>query len=122
MPYLVETTGQHPLLDMMGGTVQEMKSFRPSVVENTQFVQQRIALGQLTVLAELPEHASDDEFSSYWKESTAREQAIEAYKSKFKPEAEAEPEISKDSGGRPTETGRTGKGRGRPKKSQGSSE
>jgi hypothetical protein len=102
MRYIAETTGSFSLLDMMGTTVQEMKSWRPSIVENTPFVQQRIALGQLTVLAELPDEASDADFASYWKESTAREQAIEAYKSKFSPEAESNTNTStKRRGGRP---------------------
>lgn len=65
---LVETTGNFSLIDGTRGLV-DIRSTRPTVVVSTSFVQNRIALGQIKVLAELPEEATDEDWVKFLEES-----------------------------------------------------
>lgn len=82
---LVVATGDFELVDYSGTNTVIIGKNRPVVVENTFFIQQRAAAGQIRVLDNsLPDEASDKEFEGYWKESDGDQPlAIEAYKSSF---------------------------------------
>ena len=84
MKLLVKTTGKFMLLDPM--TNCEMESVRPSVVQSSQFVNSRIAVGQIEVIAgHLKEEATDAEFANFWKGSNGDEAlAVESFLSAFK--------------------------------------
>lgn len=69
------------LLDIGAG--QALQSHRPSVIEMSGFVHQRIALGQIVKVADLPDEATEAEFSEFWEASENRELAISSYLSKF---------------------------------------
>lgn len=86
MKHLVETTGEFLLHDMNTGDLAE--SFRPSVVTRSVFIDQRIAAGQLRLIANLKEEASDEEFHSYWREAGDKELAVSSFLSKFGADAE----------------------------------
>lgn len=85
MKMLVETTGAFMLLDLsLGQTVQ---GHRPSVVAQSDFLNARIALHQVTKICDLPDDATDEEFETYWTDAEDRELAIASYQSKFDAEA-----------------------------------
>lgn len=65
MKVLVETTGSFML--MSNG--QEVQNNRPSVIVNSDFFQSRVANGQLKVLGQLQDTATDAEFAAFWVES-----------------------------------------------------
>ena len=66
---LVETSGRFKLLDLSVRPAQDINHARPSVVVNSHFVQARVGLGQLAVLATLKDEATDAEFAKYVTES-----------------------------------------------------
>lgn len=103
MKRLVETTGKFTLVDMMSQAgPQHIERDRPSVVETTPFINMRISIGQLILVAELPDKATDAEFSSYWQNSQTREQAVESYKEALDPQPSSEESTKpKGKGGRP---------------------
>lgn len=68
MKYLAETTGNFELYDQHGNG-QIVAGDRPSVIENSSFVNQRVALEQIKYLGEVNDEATDEEFAKYWKES-----------------------------------------------------
>jgi hypothetical protein len=80
---LVETTGEFQLVDPY--TMELLPSDRPAVVTSTSFVETRCAKGEVTVLSQLKDDATDEEFVEYWKEGS--DIAVESFKSKFAPEA-----------------------------------
>jgi hypothetical protein len=78
---LVETTGAFSLLGPNG---VDVKRLRPTVIERSSFVEVQCANGQLRVLAELPDEATDAEFAKFWEESEGDEElAIESFKATF---------------------------------------
>ena len=91
MKMLAETSGEFMLLDI--GEGQAIQSHRPSVVVLSGFIQSRIALGQITKVADVPQEATDAEFEAYWNDAGDRDLAISSYLSKFeeapKPKAPA---------------------------------
>lgn len=80
---LVETTGEFMLVDYdQKGLIIEHN--RPTVTEPTTFVQTRTSLGQLRVVAELTDEATDEEFAKYVKDSDGDiELAVDAFKTSF---------------------------------------
>lgn len=81
--FLVETKGPYQLVDF-GHRHQVVQSHRPSVVEQTAFIQTRVALAQLHVLGELDVEATDEEFAKYWSESEDSALAVDSFLSAFK--------------------------------------
>lgn len=93
MKLLVETTGAFQLL-----TGRELiPSHRPSVVEPSQFLDQRIGQDQVKVLGKLTDEASDATFLDCYEESKQdRELAIDAYLSEFGEGADARNEPKRE--------------------------
>ena len=83
MKILVETTGEFQLVDPF--TLELMPFDRPAVVTSTSFVETRAAKGEVVVLSQLTEEATDEEFAAYWRE--ASDIAVESFKSKHALEA-----------------------------------
>lgn len=82
MKLLVETVGDFMLMDT--SSAQEVPPDRPGVVENTNFLSGRVSNGQVKVLAELVEDATDAEFLSYFVASESDGAlAVESFLSKF---------------------------------------
>lgn len=68
MKILCETTGPFQIVDFdNGGAV--IRSHRPSVAVNSHLISSRAAIGQITVLGNVNDEATDDEFAVYWKET-----------------------------------------------------
>ncbi|MCV0350196.1 MAG: hypothetical protein K5863_08975 [Nitratireductor sp.] len=65
---LVETKGAFQLQDL-GHKGQLAWAHRPSVVENSNFIQDRIGRSQLRILGELKDEATDGEFEKFVTES-----------------------------------------------------
>lgn len=76
---IVKTTGS--ILLICPHTRQEIGNRRPYVVENTPFIQTRIASSELVIMAsKVPEGASDAEFVGFWLGSDKdNELAVESY-------------------------------------------
>lgn len=84
---LAETKGSFQLLDL-GHHGQSIKARRPSVVVNSNFVQDRIGRNQVRVIAELKDEATDEEFASYLRESDGDiALAVDSFISEFGKEA-----------------------------------
>jgi hypothetical protein len=75
-------------------------------VTATQFVEGRCARGEVKVLAQLQDNATDEEFVNYWKE--APEIAVDAFKSEFAPEKVAKAEDDDEADQRPKPKGKKG--------------
>jgi len=93
---LVETKGSFQLHDL-AHRGQMIQARRPSVVENSHFIQDRIGRGQVSILGELQEEASDEDFAQYWRDAKNkdgerdRQFAIDAFMSEFGREAVEKP-------------------------------
>lgn len=80
---LVETTGPFELVDYSEG-MTIIAHDRPSVATNSTFVQSRTALGQIRVLDNLTDEATDEEYAKYLKDSDGdQELALSAFKSAY---------------------------------------
>lgn len=80
MKHLVETSGSFMFMDPE--TLAEIHATRPTVVTSNNFVEGRVAKGELKILgSNISEKATDEEFLEYWKEN--REIAVDAFLSKF---------------------------------------
>lgn len=108
MKILCETNGNYQLVDFgNGGNI--VSAERPSVVLGSPFISARASLGQIKVLGNVSDEASDEEFAEYFTASENAELAVasflEAYstevtkkvskrkgKDKTEPEAEVEPD------------------------------
>lgn len=88
---LVETTGEFLLQDTFHPSRQIVQEHRPSVVEKTSFIEQRLAGGQIKLLAlNLKDEASDEEFEKYFAESEGDiELAISSFVAAFTVDAVA---------------------------------
>ncbi len=83
MKMLVETKGGFQLLDL-GYKGQLIHSHRPSVAENSHFVQDRIGRDQVRVLGELKDEATDEDFVKYLEDAEGDlELAIDSFLSEF---------------------------------------
>ncbi|RWD47493.1 hypothetical protein [Mesorhizobium sp.] len=92
---LAETKGSFQLHDLahMG---QRIHARRPSVVDNSHFIQDRIGRAQVRVIAELRPEATDADFVGYLKESEGDMQlAIDAFLAEFGKEVVDAPEGKK---------------------------
>ncbi|MBN9548149.1 MAG: hypothetical protein J0H31_04500 [Alphaproteobacteria bacterium] len=88
---LAETKGSFQLHDL-AHKGQRIQARRPSVVENSHFIQDRIGRGQVRIIAELKPHATDEDFVGYRKESEGDDQlAIDAFLAEFGAEAAEQP-------------------------------
>ncbi|RWN60209.1 hypothetical protein [Mesorhizobium sp.] len=80
---LAETKGSFQLHDL-AHKGQRIHARRPSVVENSHFIQDRIGRAQVRIIAELKPEATDAEFIGYMKESDGDMQlAIDAFLAEF---------------------------------------
>jgi hypothetical protein len=83
MKILVETPGDFMLIDT-SHFAQEIQPDRPSVVDNTNFISGRVSLGQVKILGELTEAATDTEFQKFFEESKGDSNlAVESFLSTF---------------------------------------
>ena len=79
---LAETKGDFMLMDVFSN--QEIEAHRPCVVERSAFINARIGVGQVVVLANLKPQATDAELVKYITESKGDlELAVESFKSEF---------------------------------------
>jgi hypothetical protein len=68
---LVKPTGRFTLSDPV--TRDLVVPQRPTVVNSSAFISNRIAVDQITVIAKLKDEATDLEFLRYWRESDNKE-------------------------------------------------
>ncbi|TPL42611.1 MULTISPECIES: hypothetical protein [unclassified Mesorhizobium] len=88
---LAETKGSFQLHDL-AHKGQRIHARRPSVIENSHFIQDRIGRGQVRIISELKPEAADADFVAYMKESEGDEQlAIDAFLAEFGGEAVEQP-------------------------------
>lgn len=88
MKYLVETSGNFMLIDQ--SVEVEIQHDRPTIVIPTAFIHAAAARGQLKILRnDMPEESNDSDFAGYWAED--QKLAVEAYLSKFSPDAVQDP-------------------------------
>lgn len=83
MKIIVKTTGKFALMDPSGA---EIRSQRPTVCNRTGFIDQRVKLKQVEIVAEdLPAEATDLEFEAFWRECEGDfDLAVESYLAKLK--------------------------------------
>lgn len=81
MKMLVETSGQFQLQDMNVNPL--ISAHRPTVVENTNFVQHRVALDQIKILGKLKDEATNEDFMGYMKDSEDVALAVASFMSAF---------------------------------------
>lgn len=117
MNMLVETTGSFMLSDMTFPVAQTVPHFRPAVVRNSNFVQGRVALGQLKVHGELTDEATDGEFEEYWRESQDARLAVNSFLSAYSKQAETakktQPQQTEEGEEKPKSKGGRPKGSGK---------
>lgn len=79
---LCETTGNFGLYH---GN-QAIEPGVPAVIERTEFFDARTMLGQVSILSNLRDEATNEEFKQYWKEAEGdRELAVASFLSAFGP-------------------------------------
>ncbi len=83
MKVLIETTGDFQLLDYNQARGLVIRADRPTVSEQNEFVHSRAAIGQIKVLGQINDEATNEEFDGYWKDSGDRELAISAFLDSF---------------------------------------
>lgn len=90
--FLVETKDN---LQVVGnGEEMHARYNRPSVVRKTGFIEQHVALGTITILAQLTDEASDKEFAEQYeaaKDEDAKEAVTEDYGKMYAPEGKKKP-------------------------------
>ena len=74
------------LLDLIGK--QTIEAIRPQVAESTRLVQETIARGKATVLAQLKDGANQEALEKVYKNSKNEEAAIKAFLKEYSLEAE----------------------------------
>ena len=79
---LIETTGDFMLVDYGAGAV-EIEAHRPTVVESTNFVQDRISRDQIAVLGEVNADATDAAFIETLANSKDIQMAVDAFLAEF---------------------------------------
>lgn len=86
MKLLIETTGDFLLLDPSSGL--EIHWNRPTVSPMTNYIQHRMAFGQLNVIAnDLGDDATDEEFEKYFLDSKRdQDLAVQSFIAAFGPE------------------------------------
>ncbi|RUU74945.1 hypothetical protein [Mesorhizobium sp. M7A.F.Ca.MR.362.00.0.0] len=84
---LAETKGSFQLHDL-AHQGQRIHARRPSVIENSHFIQDRIGRGQVRIIGELKAEATDEAFVAYMKEAEGDMQfAIDAFMAEYGAEA-----------------------------------
>lgn len=97
---LAETKGSFQLVDLTYKG-QLIRAQRPCVVENSNFVQDRIGRNQIRVISELKDEATDAEFVAYLTESKGdMDLAVDSFLSEFGKEAVEKEGKSTKRGGR----------------------
>jgi hypothetical protein len=87
MKLLVKTLGPFGLTDMYTGC--QVVWNRPSVVKPSAFVDQRIQLGQIRVISQIPDEATDEEFKRFLIDSGENEElAVSSFLSQFEAHVE----------------------------------
>lgn len=85
MKILCETNGNFQLIDFgAGGNL--IRAHRPSVVLGSSFVSSRAAIGQIKVLGNVSDEATDEEFEKYFDEAGDAELAVAAFLEAFSTE------------------------------------
>ncbi|RWM90005.1 MAG: hypothetical protein EOR84_22615 [Mesorhizobium sp.] len=98
---LAETKGSFQLHDL-AHKGQRIHARRPSVVDNSHFIQDRIGRAQVRIIAELKPEATDADFVGYMKESDGDMQlAIDAFLAEFGKEVVDAPEGKKKRAAKP---------------------
>ena len=87
---ICETTGAFQLVDY-GNEGHVVPAFRPSVATLTAFLSARAAAGQLRVIANVSDEATDEEFQAYLKDSEDVSLAIAAFTEAYSVESRAAP-------------------------------
>lgn len=85
---ICETTGDFQLVDY-GNEGRIVPAFRPAVATLTSFLSQRAAAGQLRVIANVSDEATDEEFVAYLKDSEDVSLAIAAFTDAYSVESKA---------------------------------
>lgn len=83
MKLLIKVTADHLYIDP--SNAQVIQAFRPTVVENSNYIAQLLAAGKVRLISnEVKDEATDEEFEKFLKDSDKKEQlAIDAFMSKF---------------------------------------
>ncbi|MES0134505.1 hypothetical protein NKJ88_06015 [Mesorhizobium sp. M0016] len=85
MKILCETNGEFQLIDFgNGGNI--VAAHRPSVVSGSPFISARAALGQIKVLGNLADEATDEEFVEYFVAAEDAELAVASFLDAYAPE------------------------------------
>lgn len=85
---ICETTGEFQLVDY-GNEGRIVPAFRPAVATLTSFLSQRAAAGQIRVLANVSEEATDEEFQAYLKDSEDVTLAIASFSEAYSVESKS---------------------------------
>ena len=102
MNVLIETKGQFGLLDLSTRPSQTVDANRPCVVLNTNFIQARVALGQIRVHGYVSDQASDAEFVQYWRDSEDAKLAVSSFLGAFGTDQETTKEPAPKAKSKPT--------------------
>jgi len=82
MKLLLETTGDFMLMDRSQDI--SIEADRPAVVSNTPFIEARLGMGNLRVLGQLNDEATDEEFKQYLRDCVGDVAlAVESFLSSF---------------------------------------
>lgn len=85
MKVLAATKGDFQLVDFNNGG-QVLQAHRPSVIVSTDFIQGRIGLNQVSILGEVNDEATDEEFVATLAEYEGdEEKAVEAFLAGYLP-------------------------------------
>lgn len=91
MKIIVETTNNGMLMGL--GPESEVQSHRPSVVRPSYLIEIKASKGEVRVLGQVNDKATDVEFNSCWKESKGdKALAVDSFLAMFPVEGEAEAE------------------------------
>jgi len=89
MKVIVQTTGQFSLIDF--AQKAEINMGVPTVVRSTAFIEERLSMGQLKVLGQVGDNASQDEMAKYLSESDGdAELAVASFIAAFPVDAPSE--------------------------------
>ena len=95
MKTLCETSGNFQLVDVYNGG-QIVRGTRPSVVQQTDFVNNRALVGQIKFLGELTDEATDAEFAKYWRETMGDSaRAVDSFLAAFGVQRQTEKKVPK---------------------------
>lgn len=73
---LLETTGAFALMDFSQN--KEIHAFKPTVISDSTFINQRMGAGQLRVLHnEVPDELTDEDFQKFWQDSNGEDGVVD---------------------------------------------